>query len=73
MNRRIARNGLLVLGLCALAALLPAERSEAQQYTCQDCMNGALAVLTLCFQYGGTDCVNQYNAQVAYCQQYFCS
>jgi hypothetical protein len=74
MNRLMVRNGIVVLGLCATAALLPAHRSEAQAYTCEDCMNGALAVLTLCFQYTpGEDCVGQYNQNVQLCYTHgFC-
>ena len=73
MNSRIVRNGILVLGLCATAALLPAQRSEAQTYTCEDCMNGPLAVLTLCLQYTPeADCNGQYNQYAQYCQANFC-
>jgi len=55
MNRRIVRNGLLALALSATAALLPAQRSEAQAYTCEDCMYAAASVLALCLQYTPDD------------------
>ena len=68
MNRRIVRNGLLALALSATAALLPAQKSEAQAYTCEDCLNGALAVLTLCLQYTPEDnCNASYNDNVQTC------
>jgi hypothetical protein len=41
MSRRIIRNGLLVMGLCAVATLMPAQQSVAQTQGCttQACEN----------------------------------
>lgn len=80
MNRRIARNGLLVLGLTAIAALMPTDRLQAQGADlCTECHNGAVGWVVYCQQVGCgqmpgcfVSCEYHYNEFVQYCNVNFC-
>jgi hypothetical protein len=80
MNRRIARNGLLVLGLSAIATLLPTHTTQAGAADqCTDCLNGAVGWVAYCQQYGcwqtggcTVSCEYHYNEFVQYCMTNFC-
>jgi hypothetical protein len=80
MNRKIAKNGMLAAALSIMAFLVPAPESRAQVDQCAECLNGALAVYTLCLQYTcsldpncGATCAAQYHQYEQYCRANFCS
>jgi hypothetical protein len=66
MNRRLVRNGLLIIALSAAAMLLPAPRAEAEtlcengSQACIDCVHAladAYAACAIsCYYSGGTNC-----------------
>jgi hypothetical protein len=82
MNLRILRNGMLTLGLCAIATLIPTHESEAQAVcqtqACQDCVQQVSSLgwgcVAQCVQLGlGEQCpyicqnwINQTIAQYCY-------
>lgn len=76
MNFRIARNGLLVLALCASAFLVPAQKTVAQaQNVCQECMTYALLAYFQCLQNCPTceaQCWGQYHEIERWCYENVC-